>query len=360
MRETMLNPQGIMRWMIMFIILVSLYFLKGFFAPVLSALIIGFTSWPIYSSFISKKEESSTFLAVIATVSVMCLFIVPLLFLFYYGMLEMKELVSKVVLANQHGIPVPRWLSDIPGGMWASELWTKHLSHPQSLKILSETFLKTNGIDFIPRFASRFGMIFLDYCLSIIFMIIALFFFYRDGFSISQQLDSLGEHLFPAYRKKISRIVPKVIRSTFLGMTIIAIGEGLVLGSAYWLAGVPSHVALGVITAIMAMIPGGAPISFTAVSIYLLIKGNIFNATCLFLWGAIELFIVDKTLRPFLVGGPIKLPFLPTFFGLVGGVRTMGLLGLFIGPVLMALIAVIWKESIMAIKENKEKISSNF
>ena len=61
-------------------------------------------------------------------------------------------------------------------------------------------------------------------------------------------------------------------------------------------------------------------------------------------WGSVELFIVDKTLRPRLVGGPIKLPFLPTFFGLVGGVKTMGFLGLFIGPVLMALLVAIWRE----------------
>ncbi|MEG8099483.1 AI-2E family transporter [Candidatus Liberibacter brunswickensis] len=356
MREKILNPKGIMRWMIIFIILTSLYFLKGFFAPVLAALIIGFTSWPLYSLFISKEEKSSTLLAAFATILVVFSFVIPLLSLSYYGMLEIKVLASQIALTNEHGIPVPRWLSSIPGGgLWASELWKHHLSHPQSLKVLAETFFKTNGADFIQKFVPFFFGIILDYCLSAIFMVIALFFFYRDGFPISRQLDYLGDHLFPVYWKKLSKVIPKVIRSTFLGMTIIAIGEGLILGTAYWLASVPSHVTLGIITAIMAMIPGGAPVSFTSVSIYLLIKGNIFNAICLFSWGAIELFIVDKTLRPFLVGGPIKLPFLPTFFGLVGGVRTMGLLGLFIGPVLMALISVIWKESIIAIKESNNK-----
>ena len=54
--------------------------------------------------------------------------------------------------------------------------------------------------------------------------------------------------------------------------------------------------------------------------------------------------MVDKTIRPMLVGGPVKLPFLPTFFGLVGGVKTMGLVGLFVGPVLMALLVSIWRE----------------
>ena len=90
------------------------------------------------------------------------------------------------------------------------------------------------------------------------------------------------------------------------------------------------------------MIPGGAPLSFTLVSLYLVSSGSLFAGVALFMWGSVELFIVDKTLRPKLVGGPIKLPFLPTFFGLIGGVKTMGLLGLFIGPVLMALLVALW------------------
>jgi len=117
-----------------------------------------------------------------------------------------------------------------------------------------------------------------------------------------------------------------------------------VLGVAYWVAGVPSPVLLGVVTGFMALIPGGAPLSFTLVSLYLIGSGQVVAGIGLFIWGTVELFIVDKTLRPRLVGGPVKLPFLPTFFGLVGGVQTMGFVGLFIGPVLMALLVAIWRE----------------
>jgi predicted PurR-regulated permease PerM len=118
----------------------------------------------------------------------------------------------------------------------------------------------------------------------------------------------------------------------------------VVLGIAYWLAGVPSPVTLGALTGLMALIPGGAPLSFTLVSLYLVASGSPLAGIGLFMWGSVELFIVDKTLRPKLVGGPIKLPFLPTFFGLVGGVKTMGFVGLFVGPVLMALLVAIWRE----------------
>nr|MDH4441320.1 AI-2E family transporter [Rhizobium sp.] len=160
--------------------------------------------------------------------------------------------------------------------------------------------------------------------------------------------------ILPNRWERISRVVPATISSTVTGMTLIAIGEGIVLGIAYWLAGVPSPVTLGVITGVMALIPGGAPLSFTLVSIYLAASGQVIQGVALLVWGSVELFIVDKTVRPRLVGGPIKLPFLPTFFGLVGGVKTMGFLGLFIGPVLMALLVSIWREWIREVELSEE------
>jgi len=120
---------------------------------------------------------------------------------------------------------------------------------------------------------------------------------------------------------------------------------------------VPSPALLGLITGFMALIPGGAPLSFTLVSLYLVFSGKVVAGIGLFLWGAIELFIVDKTLRPRLVGGPVKLPFLPTFMGLIGGVQTMGIVGLFVGPVLMALLVAMWREWVRAISE--EKVDGN-
>src|SRR5690606_25450309 len=180
--------------------------------------------------------------------------------------------------------------------------------------------------------------------LTVIFMLITLFFVYKDGIRILGQLDIVGERILPTRWQRFSRVVPATINSTVTGMGLIALGEGVVLGLAYWVAGVPSPVLLGVVTGFMALIPGGAPLSFSLISLYLVGSGNAMAGLGLFLWGTIELFIVDKTLRPRLVGRPVKLPFLPTFFGLVGGVQTMGLVGLFVGPVLMALLVAIWRE----------------
>ena len=186
--------------------------------------------------------------------------------------------------------------------------------------------------------------------LTLLFMLITLLFVYKDGHRMVGQLDILGERVLPLKWQRFSRVIPATISATVTGMGLIAIGEGVVLGVAYWVAGVPSPVLLGVVTAFMAMIPGGAPLSFSLVSLYLVGSGHPLAGAGLFAWGAIELFIVDKTLRPRLVGGPVKLPFLPTFFGLVGGVKTMGIVGLFIGPVLMALMVALWREWVLEVK----------
>jgi len=201
-----------------------------------------------------------------------------------------------------------------------------------------------NNIGNISRVVLAAGSGLFHLFLTLLFTLIALFFVYRDGETFVAQLDRLGHHILPSRWERISRVVPATIGSTVTGMTLIAIGEGIVLGIAYWLAGVPSPVTFGVLTGLMALVPGGAPLSFTLVSIYLVASGSPIAGLALLAWGSTELFIVDKTLRPRLVGGPIKLPFLPTFFGLIGGVKTMGFVGLFVGPVLMALMVSMWRE----------------
>ena len=88
----------------------------------------------------------------------------------------------------------------------------------------------------------------------------------------------------------------------------------------------------------MALVPGGAPLSFSLVSLLLLGQGHSGAALGLFCWGAFELFMVDKFIRPKLIGRRVNLPFLAVLFGLLGGVSTLGVIGLFVGPFMMAIL----------------------
>jgi predicted PurR-regulated permease PerM len=136
----------------------------------------------------------------------------------------------------------------------------------------------------------------------------------------------------------LRRVFPLSVRGTALGLVSVAVLEGCVLGLAYAIAGAPAPALLAVLTGYLALVPGGAPLSFTLVSLLLLGQGHSGAALGLFCWGAFELFMVDKFIRPKLIGRRVNLPFLAVLFGLLGGVSTLGVIGLFVGPFMMAIL----------------------
>lgn len=343
-RGALMPPIFAARGLIVLILLTSAYFFQGFLVPVLAALIIGFASWPIYRRVLNWCGGNRTLAASLMIVVIVLFILVPIFMALAYALDEVRILIGWVIATNANGAIAPEWFATLPlVGDWATEQWDTYIGRPGALGQYVAVFGGANVLNIYNTIVAAGGGA-LNLALNLLFMIVALLFVYRDGAAFAAQLDKFGERILPVRWNRLSRVVPATISSTVTGMTIIAIGEGIILGIAYWLAGAPSPVLLGVITGVAAMIPGGAPLSFTLVSVYLVASGSVIEGIALFTWGSVELFIVDKTLRPKLVGGPIKLPFLPTFFGLVGGVKTMGFVGLFIGPVLMALLVSLWRE----------------
>ncbi len=332
------------RWLILIVLAIGVYFFHGFLVPILAALIIAFASWPLYEKQVTRCGGKTWLSASIATFLVFLLIIVPLVVVVFYTAREIQQWVGWLVSVNRYGAEAPVWVTQLPGvGPFLAEWWNETLNHPHAISELTQ-LVGLGQLANISKMVITFGGQLFSILLALLFMLITLFFVYKDGHRLAQQLDKVGERIMPKRWHRVSRVAPTMVSATVAGMTIIAIGEGIVLGSAYWIAGAPSPLTLGVITGFMAMIPGGAPTAMSLVSLYLVGSGHPVAGAGLFAWGAFELFVVDKTIRPKLVGGPAKLPFLPTLFGLVGGVQTMGIVGLFIGPVVMALLVAIWRE----------------
>ncbi|ACM26647.1 AI-2E family transporter [Agrobacterium sp. SHOUNA12C] len=343
------------RWLLILIAAAGIYFFYGFLIPVLAAAVIGFATWPLYSDLLRRTGGNTTLAAAIAIAFIVTFLVLPIVLSAIYMAGEVREWFGWAVHVNRDGAPPPQWILALPMvGAWLGDQWTQYIGSPGSIGELAQ-LISGAHIGNIYRAVLAAGGGAFHVILTLLFMLIALFFIYRDGSMFVRQVDLLGERILPNRWERISRVVPATISSTVMGMTLIAIGEGIVLGVAYWIAGAPSAITLGVLTGVMALVPGGAPLSMSLVSIYLIASGSLWAGIALFVWGTVELFIVDKTLRPKLVGGPIKLPFLPTFFGLVGGVKTMGFLGLFIGPVLMAIIVAIWREWIREAELTEEQ-----
>jgi predicted PurR-regulated permease PerM len=355
MRQPLITDISAARWLLFLILAASIYFFYGFIVPVLAATVIALASWPLRTRVARDLELGRTWAATVLVLIFVCFLVVPIIMALVYAFGELKIWINWAITINAQGMETPFWMRDLPQvGDWLDEQWSQHIGRPGAI---SEIVYLVSGsnIGAIYSTVVTAGALAFHMALTLLFMLITLFVLYRDGDRIADQIDRVGLRILPSRWERLSRVVPATISATVTGMTLIAIGEGVILGIAYWIAGVPSPVTFGVITAFMALIPGGAPLSFTLVSIYLVASGSAFAGTALFIWGTVELFIVDKTIRPVLVGGPVKLPFLPTFFGLIGGVKTMGIVGLFVGPVLMALLVSIWREWQREISEEEER-----
>ena len=98
------------------------------------------------------------------------------------------------------------------------------------------------------------------------------------------------------------------------------------------------------LTAVAAMIPFCAVIAIALASVLVLAQGSTVAAIALFVFGMIVVFTSDHFVRPVLIGGATKLPFLWVLLGILGGVEAWGLLGLFVGPAIMAALILLWRE----------------
>lgn len=343
-RRPLITDISAARWLLLAVLAASAYFFKGFMVPVLAAMIIAFASWPLLLRLEHGLGMRRIFAGTVLLVSLLAFLVVPVMMALFYAFGELQSWIGWAINTNSTGAPPPVWIETMPHvGLWLADQWRSYIGEPGAISQVVQVVSGAN-IGTISRGILTAGTLAFHLVLTLLFMLISLFVFYHNGEMIAAQIDRIGARILPGRWDRLSRVVPATISSTVTGMTLIAIGEGVVLGTAYWIAGMGSPVTLGVITGFMALVPGGAPFCVVVVSSYLAASGSHWAGLALLIWGTVELFVVDKTIRPILVGGPVKLPFLPTFFGLVGGIETMGIVGLFVGPVLMALLVAMWRE----------------
>jgi predicted PurR-regulated permease PerM len=307
--------------------------LQHFIGSLAWAGLLAVITWPLHEALLRRGWPRALSAGVLVGLLVLG-FAGPSLLLYETLSGELAGVQRLVGQLNVTGVPVPGWVAGLPlVAEPAMKWWQEHLAVPGGLNSL----IRSTVGDLLPHLsgaARTWGSTILANALYLFLALLTLFMLYLQGHVALRYIDRAGARILPAYYPMLRRVLPLSVRGTALGLCSVALLEGIVLGSAYAIAGAP----LGVLTGYLALIPGGAPLSFTMVSLLLLGQGHSGAALGLFGWGAIELFLVDKFLRPKLIGHKVNLPFLAVLFGLLGGVSTLGVIGLFVGPFMMAIL----------------------
>jgi predicted PurR-regulated permease PerM len=138
--------------------------------------------------------------------------------------------------------------------------------------------------------------------------------------------------------------VVQAVLATVNGLVLVGLGEGALMGIAYIIAGLPHPVSIAAVTGVLAVIPFGAPLAFGAAALYLAGMGSTVAGIAVFGFGVVVVFVADHFVRPVIIGGAARLPFLWVLLGILGGLETFGIVGLFLGPAVMAALISLWRE----------------
>lgn len=176
------------------------------------------------------------------------------------------------------------------------------------------------------------------------FALLTAFFLYRDGESLLAQAGRLFRGLLGPRAGHYLKAMGDTTQAVLYGLVLTALLQGALAGAGYWAAGVQAPVLLGVVTAVFALVPFGTPLVWGAVSAWLLLTGQVWEGAGLAAWGALVVSQIDNLFRPLVISGATRIPYLLVLFAVLGGIAAFGLLGLFLGPIVIAVLLAVWRE----------------
>ncbi len=322
----------------------ALFIVHRFIPSLIWASILGIATYPLYRQWrqlFGKWENTAAFLFTFIMVLIL---LVPLSGLMSVLIKEVQLFFTYLQSMNRHGGHAPPFLHEIPffGSDWET-YWELNFAKPGQIK----SFLSHLHVSLTPAsyYIKQVGADLAHRSFQMSFTLLSLFFCYRDGDRFFVQLNNMGSYCLGERWFRYADKLPAALRATVNGTMVVGAGVGLLMGGCYALVGFPAPTLVGFITAFGAMIPFVVPLVFGVVALILLVQGSMIAGVVVIVWGTLVMFIADHVVKPALIGGATQLPFLAVLFGILGGVETLGLLGLFVGPMIMVFFITLWSEA---------------
>ncbi|MBA2919553.1 AI-2E family transporter [Sphingomonas sp. CGMCC 1.13658] len=326
--------------------LIGLWVALPFVPALLWAIVLAIAVAPVYARAEARwPAGKAVWLPLLFTAAIGLAVLVPLALGIVRAAREAHDLALWLASARAYGIPEPGWAAGLPfphkalDDWWASNLGSAEAARRQLGHLTDPDVIARSRI--IGTHLVRKAVVFA-------FTLLAFFFMLRHQDGIAAQARRAGDRLFGPAGERIGEQMIRSVRGTIDGLVLVGIGEGALMAVAYIAAGVPHPVLMGALTAVAAMIPFAVVLVIGGVALVLLGQGAVGAAIAIVVIGVVVVFIADHFVRPVLIGGATRLPFLWVLIGILGGVEAFGLLGLFIGPAVMAALILLWRELVAA------------
>lgn len=317
----------------------SMLILEPFFKTILWALIIATITSPIYLcwrriGFFQRHNNLSAFSFTLLIIVCLLLPLVAIVVTLSTEIINGIIWLQKVDLKSIH---LPVWLQNLPlVGNKLALLWSTYIQNPEHLiDLLKKAKLgdwytaATTGVGYVVSKAE-----------TLVFLIVSLFFILRDGPTLVKMIEQLTKKL-NSFWQTLTEKLYKQLLGISQAFFYVGIGTGVIMTVVYYSLGLPFPFLLGSITAVCSIVPFLLPIFYVLLTGFLFLQGQTVDAIILFAIGMVLNQIVDNWLQPYLIGKNAHIHFLVILFGIIGGVKAFGFIGIFLGPIILNLAVAI-------------------
>ena len=306
--------------------------LHPFLSAILWAAILVFTTWPVFSWIRVHLRVGARGAAGIMVLLVAVLIVLPIGLTAPAGAEDVNQLRWSIEAALSAGLPgAPGWVRGVPvvgeslAGYWDS--WAADLSVAVSFFRPYFGMMAEQGLNILLGVAGGVAQF--------LIALMVAFFFWAGGDKLARALRLILNRIAGHHADRLIALTGATVRGTVYGILGTAIVQGLLTSFGLWLSGVPRPLLLGGIGGLLSVLPIGAPVIWIPAALWLLGTGHTGWGIFLAVYGLLAISGSDNVIRPYFIARGAQLPFLLTILGVLGGAVAFGLLGIFLGPVLL-------------------------
>lgn len=323
------------------LVLGSVLVILPFLPAALWAAILAVSSWPLFTWLENRLGNRSSLAAALVTLIFTAVFVVPIIFAGMKMAEEASKFTSLIQDIFRNGLPqLPPWVTTLPYvGSQLAERWNDLSSHTPTLAADIEPNLK-RLVDILLSAGAGIGKALFIVTMSLII----LFFILKEGHSIGDALERIARRLAGDQGCRLLKLAGDTTSSVVYGVLGAAVVQGILATFGFWLANVPGCLLLGTAVGVMALIPLGlTAIILLPAAGWLFYTGSTGWGIFMLIW-TVVVGNVDNLIRPIVISRGSNLPFAIVLFGILGGVATGGILGLFIGATILGVSYTLLRE----------------
>ena len=315
--------------------------LSPFLTAIIWALILCATIWPFFVH-LRQRLKGRSGIAALAIVLLMAVTLLAPFVIVGITIADNAEVIGERVqdFLKTGPPPPPEWVAQIPIiGEWAAATWGSFAHDSGRLFEAARQFFEP-----LRKVLYTGGTTFLGGILQLALSIFIAFFFLRDGDALLTRAHAAIERIAPLHGGRLALVAATTVRGVVLGILGTALAQGVLMAIGLWFAGFKAAPLLGLVTFFLSPVPIGPPLVWIPAGILMITQGETGWGIFLFVWGALVVSSVDNFLKPMIISRGSALPFVLVLLGVLGGAIAFGFVGVFLGPVLLAVGYALTKE----------------